>query len=247
MLSPWPPPLQEPPSYPRISLLTSYRGALHRTSAKKREFPELLFVTFLLKQSRTNNRSGWSWKPARNSEKGNEAWEPLSTTCLATSQPPSPSHPNTNPWLGLSALCPPPSPFHTLLPLNRPVFPSPHVPSPSCLPPAFQPESRAQASSALCSSILGVHLLTRVLCAPLFSSPVSKAGWGSGSPSCAGMYSSKLCLIRCIGLCRGSYAEALIRLCIEGGCVCCCWHCPAPACLEVCAVHVPLLRSLRCD
>lgn len=77
--------LQGPPIYPRISLLTSHRGGgeggVHRTSAKKCEFPELFSVTFLLEQSRAD-RSGWSWKPARNLVKGNEAWESLSTTCL---------------------------------------------------------------------------------------------------------------------------------------------------------------------
>lgn len=40
--------------------------------------------------------------------------------------PPSPSHPNTNPWLRLSALCLHPSLLHTLLPLKRAVFPSPY-------------------------------------------------------------------------------------------------------------------------
>lgn len=167
--------------------------------------------------------------------------------------PPSPSHPNTNPWLRLSALCPPLFPLHTLLPLNRAVFPSPRVPPTSCLPSAFQPESLAQESNALCSSLSSIHLLTHVLCVALFSSLVlnqerSKAGSGPSSPNCAGMYNSKLCLIRCIGMCWGSYAKAPIRLCIEGECACCCWHCPAQAeYFEVCVVHVPLLRSLWCD
>lgn len=111
---------------PQNIIAYQQQGWVHRTSAKKGEFPELLSVTFLLKQSRTNNRSRWSWKPARNSVKGNEARGCPSTTCLTISQPPPPSQPNTNPWLRFSALCLHPSPLHTLLPLKRAVFPSPY-------------------------------------------------------------------------------------------------------------------------
>ena len=142
------------------------------------------------------------------------------------SAPPSPlslSHSNTNPWLRLSALCPHPSSLRTLLPLNKAVFPSPHTLPPSswlCFS-TWEPSPGVPTPSAHPSQ--AIPLLTCVLCV-LFSSPVlsqehCKAGSGSGSPNCAGRHNGKLHLIRCIGMCWGSYAKAPMRLCTGGECL----------------------------
>lgn len=104
---------------------------------------------------------------------------------------PSPLHPNTNPWLRLSALCPHPSPLCTLLPVNRAVFPCPQMlPPPSSLLSAFQSST---------SSTSPVHFV------PPRSAQQEHDKAGSAQTVLV------LSLIRCISLCQGSWAKAPLR------------------------------------
>lgn len=134
------------PSYPRISLLTSHRGGSTELLPRNVNSQSCSLLHFSWNsQGQTTDHDGAGNQ--QGTQKGNKAWEPLSSTCLTTSSPPSPSHPNTNPRLRFSALCPPPSPIHALLPLNRAVFPSPHVPPPQLLAACFstwEPNPRVQ-------------------------------------------------------------------------------------------------------
>lgn len=168
--------------------------------------------------------------------------------------PPSLSHPNTNPRLRFSALCSLPSPIHSLLPLNRAVFPSPHVlppPPPSCLLPAFQPESLTQERNALCSSMSSVHLLMALcrLVQPLYSqSGAQQSGVGIQQPEPCWYVPQQIvsnqmyqCVLRL--LCKGTYKTVRrrrVRLLLL--------TLPSTSRLfEVCVMHVPRLRSLWRD
>lgn len=118
--------LQEPPSYPRISLLTSNRSGSTELLPTKVNSQSCSLLHFSWNsQGQTTDLDGavnqqeTQWKEMRHEDV-------LPLPVSPSPNPPSPSLPNTNPWWRFSALCLHPSLLHTLLPLKRAVFPTPY-------------------------------------------------------------------------------------------------------------------------